>query len=119
MYEIAIMTRAAPAKILGLNDRGSLKPGKIADISIYDPKKNIDDMFSYAKYVFKDGVNVIKDGKIINIQKGRTKAIKLNFDKKIQKDIQKWFDNYYSVKIENFVVDDIFFDEDNFSYFNS
>ena len=119
MYEISIMTRAAPAKILGLNDRGSLKPGKIADISIYDPKKNIDDMFSYAKYVFKDGVNVIRDGKIINIQKGRTKAIKLNFDKKIQKDIQKWFDKYYSVKIENFVVDDIFFNENNFSYFNN
>ena len=119
MYEISIMTRAAPAKILGLNDRGSLKPGKIADISIYDPKKNIDDMFSYAKYVFKDGVNVIKDGKIINIQKGRTKAIKLNFDKKIHKDIQKWFDKYYSLKIENFVVDDLFFDENNFSYFNS
>ena len=68
MYEIAIMTRAAPAKILGLNDRGSLKPGKIADISIYDPKKNIDDMFSYAKYVFKDGVNVIRDGKIIQLK---------------------------------------------------
>ena len=41
--------------------------------------------------------------KIINIQKGRTKAIKLNFDKKIHKDIQKWFDKYYSLKIENFL----------------
>ena len=116
LYEIAIMTRAAPAKILGLNNKGSLKPGKIADISVYDPKKNIDDMFSYAKYVFKDGVNVIKNEKLINIQKGRTNAIKLSFDKKIQKDIQKWFDNYYSVKIDNLKVDNNFFSENNFSY---
>ena len=40
------MTRAAPAKILGLDDRGSLRNGSVADISIYDPKKPIDKMFS-------------------------------------------------------------------------
>ena len=73
-------------------------------------------MFSYAKYVFKDGVNVIKNEKLINIQKGRTNAIKLSFDKKIQKDIQKWFDKYYSVKIDNLKVDNNFFSENNFSY---
>ena len=39
MYEIAIMTRAAPAKILGLKDRGSLKDGSIADISVYELKQ--------------------------------------------------------------------------------
>ena len=41
MYEIAIMTRASPAEILGLKDRGSLKEGCLADISIYDPKKQL------------------------------------------------------------------------------
>ena len=41
MYEIAIMTRSSPAKILGLEDRGSLKPGCIADISIYNPKSQL------------------------------------------------------------------------------
>ena len=30
------MTRAAPAKILGLNDRGSLKKGSDGDICIFD-----------------------------------------------------------------------------------
>ena len=53
LYDIAIMTRSSPANILGLKDRGSLKPGCIADISIYDPNQNIDDMFRKAKYVFK------------------------------------------------------------------
>ena len=39
LYDIAIMTRSSPANILGLKDRGSLKPGCIADISVYDPKQ--------------------------------------------------------------------------------
>ena len=44
-YELAIMTRAAPARILGLKDRGSLKIGSIADIAVYNPNKPIDKMF--------------------------------------------------------------------------
>ena len=42
------MTRAAPAKILGLKDRGSLKKGSTADIAIYNPKKSLDKMFGNA-----------------------------------------------------------------------
>ena len=34
------------------------------------------------------------------------------FDTRLAKDID-------SLKIENFIVDDLFFDENNFSYFNS
>ena len=59
------MTRAAPARILGLKDRGSLKPGSVADISIYDPNKSIDDMFKAAEYVFKNGIEIVKKGKVL------------------------------------------------------
>ena len=41
-YDIAIMTRSSPANILGLKDRGSLRAGCIADISVYDPNQEID-----------------------------------------------------------------------------
>ena len=114
LYEIAIMTRSSPAKLLGLHDRGSLKPGCIADISIYDPKKKIDEMFSKASYVFKDGENIVKDGKIIKLKKGTTQTLKLNFDKRINKDLQKWFDKFYSLDLETFVVDENFFPDNNF-----
>jgi formylmethanofuran dehydrogenase subunit A len=114
LYEIAIMTRSSPAKLLGLHDRGSLKPGCIADISIYDPKKKIDEMFSKASYVFKDGENIVKDGKIIKLKKGTTQTLKLNFDKRINKDLQRWFDKSYSLDLETFVVDENFFPENNF-----
>jgi formylmethanofuran dehydrogenase subunit A len=38
LYEIAIMTRAGPARILGLQDRGHLGVGAVADVVIYEPQ---------------------------------------------------------------------------------
>lgn len=118
LYEIVTMTRAAPAKRLGLKKYGSLKPGSIADISIYDPKKKIDEMFSYAEYVFKDGKNIIKNGKIISLTNGSTQTLNLNYDKNIRKRIQKWFDQYYSLNIDTFEVDESFFKLNNFKSVN-
>ena len=115
LNEIVIMTRAAPAKILGLKDRGSLKSGYIADISIYNPNKPIDEMFNYAEFVFKNGVNIIKNGKVIKVIDGSTQTLNLNYDKRVHKNIQNWFDRYYSLNLENFIVDDTFFNENNFN----
>ncbi len=119
LYEIAIMTRASPANILGLNDRGSLKPGKIADISVYDPKKPIDEMFSYAYLLFKGGKEIIKNGKISNVVSGNTLNVKLTYDKKIRNNIQKWLDNFYSLDINNFEIEEGYFNEENFKSFES
>ena len=46
MSEIATMTRSAPAKILGLRNKGSLSEGADADITVYDSNiKDIEEMF--------------------------------------------------------------------------
>ena len=45
LTEIAIMTRAAPARLLGLIDRGHLGPGARADIAIYRPQADLAAMF--------------------------------------------------------------------------
>ena len=119
LYDIAIMTRAAPAKILGLKDRGSLKVGCKADISVYDPKKSIDKMFSKAKYVFKDGEEIVRNGKIIKYKKTSTQSLNLDYDKNIRKKIQKWFDEFYSLKLHDFEIDESFFNESNFKYVKS
>ena len=80
------MTRAAPAKILGLKDRGSLKKGSIADISIYNPNKCIDKMFSGADYVFKNGVQIVRNGTVTRHFKTKTECVKIHYDKKIHKE---------------------------------
>ena len=119
LYEIVIMTRAAPARILGLKDRGSLKPGSVADISVYDPNKSIDDMFRAAEYVFKNGNEIVKKGKVLHHMKTSTKCLNLKYDAKIHKKIKSWFNNYYSLNLDEFEVDESFFAENNFEEIRS
>ena len=39
LYEICIITRSGPAKILGLKNKGHLAPGADADLTVYTPNK--------------------------------------------------------------------------------
>ncbi len=73
--EIAIMTCAAPARLLGLKDRGHLGEGGLADIAVYSPGKDLAKMFRFAHLVFKDGDLVVRDGKLTNVRWGRTLAV--------------------------------------------
>ena len=116
MYDIAIMTRSSPAKILGLKDRGSLKSGCIADISVYDPKKKIDQMFQSAKYVFKNGNEIVRNGKILKYFKSSTIAIDIKYEKSITKDLQNWINRFYSLDVDDFKVNTDFFRNNNFKY---
>ena len=116
MYDIAIMTRSSPAKILGLKDRGSLRSGCIADISVYDPKKKIDQMFQSAKYVFKNGNEIVRNGKILKYQKSSTIAVDIRYEKSITKDLQSWINRFYSLDVDDFKVNTDFFRNSNFKY---
>src|SRR5207244_1192475 len=53
LEEMAIVTRAAPAKILGLTDRGHLGAGAVGDVVVYDDNPDREKMFSRARYVLK------------------------------------------------------------------
>ena len=64
LNEIATMTRAAPAKLLGLPDRGHLGAGARADVALYRPGKDIAQMFRAAARVYKDGDLVVRDGAV-------------------------------------------------------
>ena len=55
LEEIAIITRAGPAKTLGLANKGHLGIGADADIAIYRPNSDFEAMFSQAAYVLKGG----------------------------------------------------------------
>ena len=106
LYEIAIMTRAGPAKILGLKDYGHLAPGAVADITVYKPQKNIEKMFEKPEYVFKDGHLVVKRGKVVRVVAGGTHTVRPDYDKGIEKDLKRYFDRYHTMKLDNFRVAD-------------
>ena len=58
--DIATMTRSAPARILGLSDRGHLGDGAVADVVVYREQANLETMFAKPKYVIKSGC-VVRD----------------------------------------------------------
>ena len=64
LSEIAIITRAAPARILGLQQKGHLGPGADADITIYAPDDDKRRMFALPRYVIKAGEVVVDDGEL-------------------------------------------------------
>ena len=106
LYEIAIMTRAGAARLIGLHDRGHLGVGASADITVYNDDPDREKMFSKPAYVFKDGQLVVRDGSIVNITWGTTHTVKPEFDRNIEKEISKYFDTYHTMKMKNYKVAD-------------
>jgi len=122
LSEVAVMTRSAAAKLLGLHDRGHLAPGAIADIAVYDPAKyskaiignqaktDYQAMFSDAALLFKNGQLVVQEGVVINKLTGLAQIITPHYDSKITHTVQNYFDRFYSLKLSNFGVDEADFD---------
>ena len=107
LNEIAIMTRSAPAKILGLSKKGNFSHGSDADITIYDKnKKDPEDMFAHPSIVLKDGKVVVENGKIKEYVWGKTQTVAPEYDKSIEKNLGKFFDKYHTMKLSNYIISD-------------
>jgi formylmethanofuran dehydrogenase subunit A len=113
LYELAQMTRAGPAKALGLaNMIGGLKHGMDADVVVYDfsPDKpvanpdQIETAFSRAAHVFKSGVEVVTNGEIVNNGNKRTIWVnaKTKENPQVMRDIKEKFLKFYSVTQANY-----------------
>ncbi len=106
MNEIAIITRAAPAKILGLKHKGHLGPGADADITIYAPHENKETMFEMPQYVIKSGELIVEKGEIRQELAGKTMHVAPSYDQDIESNISEWFEQYYSIRFRNYPVSD-------------
>jgi formylmethanofuran dehydrogenase subunit A len=105
LYEIAIITRASPARMLGLKHKGHLGVGADADITIYTPSKDKKAMFELPRFVIKAGEIVVEQGEIRAVVEGRTQHVAPGFDAGMMPDIQKWFEAYYTIQFANYPVD--------------
>ncbi|MBP90425.1 MAG: formylmethanofuran dehydrogenase subunit A [Planctomycetaceae bacterium] len=106
LNEIAIITRAGPAKILGLQNKGHLGPGADADITIYTPHENKETMFELPRYVIKSGRVIVEEGEIRENLIGKTLHVGPDYDRDIEDDISQWFEDYYSIRFRNYPVSD-------------
>ncbi len=104
LYEIAIMTRAGAAKLVGLHDRGHLGVGGAADITVYTDDPDREKMFSKPDYVFKDGELVVRNGEVVKVTWGKTHTVKPEFDRGIEKDLKQYFDRFHTMNMEHFKV---------------
>ena len=102
LYEIATMTRAAPARLLGLPDRGHLAPGAVADIAVYREQDDKAAMFARVSLLLKDGRRVVEDGRVTHGCRGRVHAVAPEYGRDIERGIAQYFDRYHLITPGNF-----------------
>jgi formylmethanofuran dehydrogenase subunit A len=104
MDEIAVMTRAGPAKLLGMRDRGQLGEGAAADIAIYREQADREAMFRTPEWVFKDGTLVARSGTLLATPVGGTHFIEPGFDNAIEKTLRKHWKDHAAVNFDNVAI---------------
>ncbi|MCE7028167.1 formylmethanofuran dehydrogenase subunit A [Jiella avicenniae] len=104
--EIATMTRASPARLLGTPDRGHLGAGAVADVAVYRPGEDKAKMFGKAAYVLKDGDVVVKDGAVVKRKFGRALTLRPEPDKAMKTRLDRYFDDRYGLSARWFEVPD-------------
>lgn len=106
LNEIAIITRAGPARALGLTNKGQLGVGADADITIYDDMEDKEMMFNAPRFVIKSGHTIIENHEFKNDFIGKLLHIAPEYDAKIEDVVKPFFENYYSIEFSNYAVDD-------------
>ncbi len=106
LQEIAIITRAGPARALGLRDKGHLGVGADADITIYNEDPDKEKMFNAPCYVIKDGAVIVEDYEFRADHEGRVLHTTPAYDEGIELLLRPFFENYYSIRFDNYAVSD-------------
>ena len=106
LNEIAIITRAGPARLLGLARKGHLGVGADADVTIYEEDDDKEKMFSAPRYVIKDGELIIEDHEFRRDHEGRLLHVAPDFDPVIEQVIEPFFEDFYTIRFANYPVDD-------------
>ncbi|MCI0457649.1 MAG: formylmethanofuran dehydrogenase subunit A, partial [Gemmataceae bacterium] len=105
LNEIAIITRAGPARLLGLTHKGHLGVGADGDVTIYTPSSDKRAMFELPRYVIKGGEVVVEKGEIRKDVLGRSLYVAPEYDEGVVPDIEEWFEQYYTIQFANYPVD--------------
>ena len=107
LNEIAIVTRAGPARLLGLVHKGHLGVGADADVTVYARDGDIARMFASPRYVIKAGRLVVEDGQLRRAPRGRRLHVRPGFDQSVVRDLRKHFETFGTVAFDNYAVRDV------------
>ncbi|WP_277188276.1 formylmethanofuran dehydrogenase subunit A [Caballeronia sp. BR00000012568055] len=106
LYDIAIITRAGPARLLGLTDRGHLGAGAAADIAVYRDDADRERMFTSPAYVFKDGELIARDGTLLKTPAGGIHYVMPDYDRAIEKRVRSYTEATLASRFENAAIGD-------------
>jgi formylmethanofuran dehydrogenase subunit A len=107
LNEIAIITRAGPARLLGLPHKGHLGAGADGDVTVYARDSDIAKMFATPRYVIKQGSLVVEEGQLRKAPAGRRLRVAPGYDETMVPDLRKHFQAYSTVAFENYPVEGI------------
>ena len=102
LSEIAIITRAAPARMLGLQHAGHLGVGADADITIYQPAGNPAEMFRTPRWVVKAGEVLLEDGYLRSNVAGKRLWAQVPEDSWGHKKLKQWQEEQGSYGFDQF-----------------
>ena len=108
LNEIAIITRAAPARMLGLKTKGHLGVGADADITIYTPQRDYQRMFELPRIVIHGGEVVVDQGEIRATPEGKLLHVEPDWDREHLSHFRDWFEKYYTIQFSNYPVSDYY-----------
>jgi formylmethanofuran dehydrogenase subunit A len=106
LNEIAIITRAAPARRLGLRDKGHLGVGADADVTIYHDRPDREEMFATPRYVIKGGEVAVEEGELRLVDEGVLLSSHAAFDPEVSRVLEPLFGDRYTVAFEHYPVRD-------------
>ena len=104
LQEIAIVTRAGPARLLGLANKGHLGVGADADVTVYARDADLARMFATPRYVLKAGQLVVEEGQLRRAPAGRRLHVRPSHDASIARDVERFLDQYGTMSFANYPV---------------
>ncbi|QDT75417.1 formylmethanofuran dehydrogenase subunit A [Lacipirellula limnantheis] len=104
LSEIAVITRSGPARALGLKQKGHLGAGADADVTIYTPSENYQEMFELPRMVIKAGETIVDQGELRATPDGVALHNAPAFDQDRLPALESWFNDHYSLKIKNYAL---------------
>jgi formylmethanofuran dehydrogenase subunit A len=104
LNEIAIVTRAGPARLLGLDDRGHLGEGAAGDVTVYVPDADPSRMFATPRCVIKAGEVVVEEGQLRRAPAGRRLHVRPAYDRAVEDGVRRHFDRWMAMRFEHYPV---------------
>ena len=107
LNEIAIITRAGPARLLGLKHKGHLGVGADADVTVYSRDSDIARMFASPRFVLKGGTLIVEEAQLRRAPAGRRLRLAPGYDDSLLPDLRGYFESYATVSFANYPVQEL------------